>query len=313
MILVRNMRLRDRLSAACLPVLLFATFVPGCAPGPGKGVPVTGAVAVDSDTAVGPVMLHEVPVPPGKWREHRLARCRPDTAVPYRVEKYLGTCSELFRDRSGSDGMIELEMALEAGVRHPLILLTLGQLYLMAGQGEPGLMPNEGPAADVGDWPRNQQRLLGRARLLLQEAGRGRPDDAAVDYLLADVTRAGGDFEGAAELVARGMTKCTGGRSFRIMQQYQDLRHYPAKYLGGVQPEFPREALAEGLSGDVVLDLLLDPAADIRQTVVVSSPGASLTRAAEAALKEGDFTPSKVGKYPVWSWLRVTISFNLAS
>ncbi len=313
MIQVRKVRFRGRMLLVCLSFLPAVSLAPGCASGPGAGSPATGTAAVGPGSATGQGTLHEVPVPPGKWREHRLARCRPDTAVPYRVEKYLGTCSELFRDRSGSDGMIELEMALEAGVKHPLILLTLGQLYLMAGQGEPGLMPNEGPAADVGDWPRNQRRLLGRARLLLEEAGRGRPDDAAVDYLLADVDRAEGDFEGAAELVARGMTKCTGGRSFRIMRQYQDLHHYPAKYLGGVQPEFPQEALAEGLSGDVVLDLLLDPAARVRQAVVVSSPGTPLTAAAQAALEAGDFTPAKVGKYPVWAWLRVTISFNLTS
>ena len=37
--------------------------------------------------------------------------------------------------------MIEMEMGLEAGYRHPLMLLTLGQLYLMAGQGDPDLLP----------------------------------------------------------------------------------------------------------------------------------------------------------------------------
>ncbi len=304
-------RLRPRMVVACSLLVLTLLAGYGCAPGPGATRP--GLPAQTAAPADAPAPLHEVPVPPGKWREHRLARCRPDSAVAYKVEKYLGTCAELFRGGSGSDGMIELEMALDAGVRHPLILLTLGQLYLMAGQGEPGLMPNEGPAADVGDWTRNQKRLLGRAKLLLTEAGEGRPDDAAVDYLLADVARAGGDFEGAAALVARGMTKCTGGRSFRILQQYQDLHHYPARYLGGPGPEFPQEALDKGLSGDVVLDLLLDPAGSVRQAVVVSSPGDCLSEAAAAALRGGNFSPAKVGKYPVWAWLRVTIAFNLES
>ncbi len=292
-------------------ILLISASLNGCAPGPGASQGSGRTPGSLSGSTQEFVPLHEIPAPEGPWREHRLARCKPYAAVPNRVERYLGTCSELFRDGSGSDGMIELEMALDAGVRHPLVLLTLGQLYLMAGQGEPGLMPNEGPAADVGDWPRNQRRLLGRAHRLLQEAAQGRPDDAAVDYLLADVARAQGDFEKAGELVSRGMDKCTGGRSFRILEQYQQLHHYPAKYLGGAAPVYPPAALESRLSGDVVLDVLLDPAGRFRQAVTVSSPGPALTAAALTALHGGNFTASRVGKYPVWSWLRVTITFNL--
>jgi len=49
----------------------------------------------------------------------------------------------------------------------------------------------------------------------------------------------------------------------------------------------------------------------VRQVVVVSSPGRALSEAAEKSLKSGDFEVARLGKYPVWSWLRVTTSFNL--
>ncbi len=255
--------------------------------------------------------LQEKPAPEGNWRPHTLSTCIPDVDVATVVERYLGICSEYFRDGSGSDGMIEMELGLGEGHRHSLILLTLGQLYLMAGQGDPDLLPVEGPAADVGDWDRNRVRLLRRAEDLLQEAAETRLDDAAVDYLLADVARAGGDQARAAELVASGMRKCTSGRSFSILWQYQQLNNYPPRYLGGPPVEFPQTAVDKGIEGDVVLDVLLSPAGEVRQLVVVESPSRSLSKAAEASLRKGRFEAARVGKYPIWSWLRVTTAFNL--
>jgi len=254
----------------------------------------------------------EGPVPDGNWRAHLLSWCDTEGQAPAPVESYLGLCSEYFRDGSGSDGMLELEIALEEGLRHPLILMTLGQLYLMAGQGEPALLPGEGPAGDVGDWDRNKARLLGRAEKLLREAGQSRQDDAAVDYLLADVVRARGEFDFAADLVASAHPKCTGGRSFRILQLYQQLNRYPARHLGGPGPVYPQSALEARLTGDVTLDLLLDPGGQVRSVVPVSSPGAALTEAASRSLREGEFEAARLGKYPVWAWLRVTTAFNLS-
>lgn len=276
-----------------------------CSPAP---VPESEPSVVE---APAPASLDEKPVPEGPWREHRLAGCDEDRDVPREVERYLGICSEFFRDGSGSDAMIEMEMGLEAGHRHSLMLLTLGQLYLMAGQGQPELLPVEGPAADTGNWKLNQKRLLGRARELLEEAALARGDDAAVDYLLADVSRAAGDVAAAGRKMQEGLTKCTGGRSFRILTQYQQLNRYPARYLGGPSPVYPAAAARDGVAGDVILDLLLDPGGQVRQVVVVDSPAGNLTRAAEASLREGNFEGSRLGKYPVWSWLRVTTAFNL--
>jgi len=257
-------------------------------------------------------LLHEEALPDGVFREHMLARCRPEESVPRLVERYLGTCSEYFRDGSGSDGMIELEIGLREGHHHPLLLLTLGQLYLLAGQGDPDLLPVEGPAADLGDYARNKPRLLGRARQLLTEAAAKRPDDAAVDYLLADVARTLGETATADSLVALGYKKCTGGRSFRILQMYQGLFHHPPRYLGGPTPEFPQSAVDKGVGGDVILDLLLSPAGEVRQYEVVQSPSAELTAAAWQSLHRGRFEAARVGKYAVWAWLRVTTSFTLS-
>jgi len=288
--------------------LLLGLFLGACSsgpPGPEVETAATGPAAVGD--------LSETPPPAGSWRPHRLSFCSPDSALPPAVERYLALCSEYFRDGSGSDGMIEMEFGLEAGYRQPLMLLTLAQLYLMAGQGDPDLLPVEGPAADVGDWDRNRVRLLQRAEELLLEAAPGRPDDAAVDYLLADVARAQGDQAEAAVMVASGMGKCTGGRSFAILWQYQQLNNYPPRYLGGPPPKFPQDAVAQGLSGDVVLDVLLNPAGEVRQVVVVESPAATLSRAAEASVRQGGFEAGRVGKYPIWSWLRVTTAFHLDS
>ena len=301
----RAVSLRRAGQAATLLFLLMA----GCSPPP----PAEETGPTDQASGAHAPDLQETPVPEGPWRPHVLASCRPDTDVPTAVEKYLGICSEYYRDGSGSDGMIEMEMGLEAGYRHPLMLLTLGQLYLMAGQGDPDLLPVEGPAADVGDWDRNRVRLLQRAEDLLQEAAPSRPDDAAVDYLLADVARAKGDHKAAADLMAAGMTKCTGGRSFAILWQYQQLNNYPARYLGGAAPEYPQSEVQKGVTGDVVLDVLLAPDGGIRQVVEVASPSGALTRAATTSLRKGGFEASREGKYPIWSWLRVTTAFNLES
>lgn len=278
----------------------------GCAAAPER--PVDGSAAPEP---VGRWDLAETPAPDGYLRLHVLERCRVQEAVPPAVERYLGLASELFRDGSGSDGMIELELGLADGIRHPLMLLTLGQLYLMAGQGDPALLPVEGPAADVGDWSRNQRRLLDRARSLLVECGESWPDDAAVDYLLADVDRAAGRFDEAAERVWAGEQKCTGGRSFRILKGYQQLGDYEPKYLGGPPPVYPAAALEAGITGDVVLDLLLDPRGDVRQAVVVESPDPSLSEAAQNSLAAGAFEAGRIGKYAVWSWLRVRTAFKL--
>lgn len=258
-----------------------------------------------------PNSLQEKPAAKGLNRVHEFAHCDRGEAVPEKVEKVLGICSELFRHGSGSDGMIELEMALDEGLRHPLILFTLGQLYLLGGQGDPDLRPVEGPAADVGNWEQNKKRLLGRSQKLLAEAGKQFAEDGAVDFIMADVARARGDFDLADELVFVGADKCLGGRTFQTMRLYQKLTVKAPELLGGDGPIYPQVSLNKQISGPVELDLLISPRGVVRQAVVINSPAADLSLAAAAGLYQSYFQPGKIGKYPVWSWLRVTTNFNI--
>ncbi len=43
----------------------------------------------------------------------------------------------------------------------------------------------------------------------------------------------------------------------------------------------------------------------------IKSPEKSLSEASWRSLRQGRFEAARVGKYPVWSWLRVTTSFHL--
>ena len=161
----------------------------------------------------------------------------------------------------------------------------------------------------MGDWARNQARLLTRAESLLQEAALLRPDDSAVEYLLADVARARGDTLTAQRTFQAGLHKCTLTRSFEILRHFQVLNLYAARGLERVAPVYPEEALREGVQGEVVLDLLISPAGNVMQVEIVASPSPSFTAAAAAAMRPARFAPARVGKYPIWSWFRVPVRF----
>jgi TonB family protein len=254
----------------------------------------------------------ESPVPDGVWRPHVLSRCQGEDRASPEGEKALSQSFELFRMQSGSDAIMELEISLRRRPREGLVLLQLAQLYLMAGQGEPELLPREGPARDVGDWPRNRERLLGRAELLLGEAQSVRPEDGVIDYLQGDVQRARGDSVGALRAVNAGRAKCLPSRSMELLRRFQHLNGRAAKLVNSVAPVFPPDAVRAGVGGEVVLDLLISPAGAVVQTVTVRSPDARLTAAAAAALHRAEFEPARLGKYPIWSWIRIPTQFKLA-
>jgi hypothetical protein len=46
--------------------------------------------------------------------------------------------------------------------------------------------------------------------------------------------------------------------------------------------------------------------------VVVASPDPALARSAEQVFRAAAYEAARVGKYPVWAWLRVSTSFALA-
>jgi TonB family protein len=273
--------------------------------------PVTGEEA-GAPAPEPPATWHEVPNPDMEWRPHLLQRCRDRQEEPSAAAlPCLREAWDLFAAREGAAAIEVLEACLRRARHDPLLLLTLGQLYVMAGQGEPGLVPAAGPAADVGDWRRNRRRLLARAEELLQEAWSRRPEDAAVVYLLADVARARLDTATAGRLTAVAGELCSLPESFEILQRHQQLNPYPARILESPPPEYPDAAARDRVSGRVVLDLLISPAGRIVQSVPVSSPDPRLTAAAAAALQRGRAAPARLGKYPVWSWLRIPVDFTL--
>jgi TonB family protein len=78
-----------------------------------------------------------------------------------------------------------------------------------------------------------------------------------------------------------------------------------------VQPVYPAEALAQGLRGIVILDLVVDTSGHVASaTIVRSVPG--LDEAAVAAARQWEFEPVKVAGKPVSVRLTQAITFALA-
>jgi TonB family protein len=78
-----------------------------------------------------------------------------------------------------------------------------------------------------------------------------------------------------------------------------------------IQPAYPQEALAQGVRGIVILDLVLDAQGKVESTSVIRSvPG--LDEAAIAAARQWEYEPTKVDGKPVRVRLTVPITFALA-
>jgi TonB family protein len=78
-----------------------------------------------------------------------------------------------------------------------------------------------------------------------------------------------------------------------------------------VQPVYPPEALAQGIRGIVILEIVLDKQGKVESTTVVRSvPG--LDGAAVAAARQWEYTPTKVDGKPVRVRITVPVVFSLA-
>jgi TonB family protein len=78
-----------------------------------------------------------------------------------------------------------------------------------------------------------------------------------------------------------------------------------------IQPSYPPEALAQGIRGIVILDIVLDTQGKVESTSVIRSvPG--LDEAAIAAARQWEYEPTKVDGKPVRVRLTVPITFALA-
>jgi len=78
-----------------------------------------------------------------------------------------------------------------------------------------------------------------------------------------------------------------------------------------VQPVYPQEALAQGIRGIVILEIILDKQGKVESTTVVRSvPG--LDESAIAAARQWEYTPTKVDGKPVRVRITVPVVFSLA-
>lgn len=79
-----------------------------------------------------------------------------------------------------------------------------------------------------------------------------------------------------------------------------------------VDPRYPREALKDGASGDVVLDAVIDSNGVVSDVNVVESPHASLSAAGEKALRQWRFEPARDAEgTAIGVCFKVTIEFHL--
>jgi len=121
-----------------------------------------------------------------------------------------------------------------------------------------------------------------------------RPSRSLVRFLLALA------LVGAAPLLAQEEPLAAGSEGVPLPKK---VKH--------VQPIYPQEALAQGVRGIVILDVVVDAQGKVESTSIVRSvPG--LDEAAVAAARQWQYEPIKVNGQPVRVRLTVPITFALA-
>ena len=85
----------------------------------------------------------------------------------------------------------------------------------------------------------------------------------------------------------------------------------PARLTGGEPAAYPARARADGLEGDVQLDLVVSRSGDVESARVAGSPGHGLDEAAIAAARTFRFAPAVKEGRPVRVRVRWTMQFRL--
>jgi len=84
------------------------------------------------------------------------------------------------------------------------------------------------------------------------------------------------------------------------------------KVVVKVAPKYPESARADGVTGEVVLDLSVDTAGAVGDVTVVKDPDQRLSQAAVDAVRQWRFEPARDGKgNPVAVVYSVTVAFKL--
>lgn len=259
----------------------------------------------------GGLLAQEQAPPDGVWRPHRLERCdRPSPPAPA-VRAVLDEALHLYHLGNGGDAAVVLEDGLERHPTSPWIRLLLAQIYLQAGQGEPYFLPTGGPVKPTGHWPDDRRRCLERAGSLLGRLGTDWLDDGIVWFLRADIARALDDPEAASDHDLAGRRACTRQESLNFIAELRDLGRKPAEVVTPIVPEYPQECLRRRIEGRVELDLLVDPEGRVAQWAPANRADRQLQEAAAEAAAAAGFQAARVGYYPIWSWIRVSVSFTL--
>lgn len=87
-----------------------------------------------------------------------------------------------------------------------------------------------------------------------------------------------------------------------------------AGYLNNPPPQYPPQALRQGLQGTVYLKVLVQPDGHpARVTLEKTSGKKALDDAALAAVQNWRFVPAKRGETPIEGWVSFPIEFNLES
>ncbi len=83
------------------------------------------------------------------------------------------------------------------------------------------------------------------------------------------------------------------------------------KILQLEKPDFPESALKYGVSGQVIARVLIDAQGNPSQIKIVKSSDGAFTEVVIAAIKNSKFTPGKMSKGPVASWLTIPFNFRI--
>jgi TonB family protein len=79
--------------------------------------------------------------------------------------------------------------------------------------------------------------------------------------------------------------------------------------LKRVPPQYPREARSAGIQGVVVVQFTVDSSGFVRDVAAIKSPDAALSKAAEDAISQWEFTPGEKGGRAVNCRMTVPIAF----
>lgn len=85
----------------------------------------------------------------------------------------------------------------------------------------------------------------------------------------------------------------------------------PPRVLNEIKAIYPLSAKQAGVSGPVVLEVVIDRKGQVREAKVVSGPGYGLDESAKEALKQFEFAPALRGTEPVDVKIRYTYRFKL--